>query len=81
MAMRFALSVLAAVSLLLMACGGAPATSPPGQPTTAPPGAALDNVVGRGSAGPEERELAVPQNDGVVDTGGLPTVVFVDADG
>ena len=38
-------------------------------------------VVGRGSAGPDSREVQAPQSNNVVDTGGLPTVVFVDADG
>ncbi len=45
------------------------------------PATAPEEVRGRGSAGSTSREVETAQNNGVIDTGGLPTVVFVDADG
>ena len=48
------------------------------QQPSAPP---EERVVGLGSAGPDSRDVQVPRSNDVIDTGGLPTVVFVDADG
>ena len=53
----------------------------PSEPTAVAPSASLGESVGRGSAGPDSREVQAPRSNDVVDTGGLPTVVFVDADG
>jgi hypothetical protein len=69
---RLRLAAFAVFWLLLAACGG-------GDGDGAASRAA--EVVGRGSAGATEREQPLPAGPSGIDTRGLPTLVFVDADG
>jgi hypothetical protein len=72
--------LLAAVLLALfaVACRGSSARDMRDQGAG---GTTAAEVVGRGSAGPTEREQPAPVNEGIIQTQGLPTIVFVDADG
>jgi hypothetical protein len=73
---RLVLATLLLLGLALAAagCGGGNASEPVSQRES-------PDVAGRGSAGGTPREQDAPGARGVLDTGGVATVVFVDADG